>query len=80
MRTTAQRIADRGSDVGRPTIRINLPPDKTPEQEAAIVRAVADSFEDSTGHRQVTIEVNKPEELDYHGVSERAQQSSRWAG
>lgn len=62
------------------TIRLRLPPDKTPEQEAAIVRAVADSFEDSTGHREVTIEVEKPEEVDYHGVSERAQRSSRWGG
>lgn len=66
------------SDPTPPTIRLNLPPDKTPEEEAEIVRAVADSFEDSTGNRDVTVEVSKPEEVDYHGVSDRAQVSSRW--
>ncbi len=61
------------------TIKLKLPPDKTPEEEAAIVEAVADSFEDSTGHREVTVEVSKPDEVDYHAVSERTQRSSRWA-
>lgn len=59
------------------TIKLNMPPDKTPEEEAAIVSAVAASFEDSTGSSDVTIEVNKPEEVDYGAVE--AERTSRWS-
>ena len=57
-------------------IKLNVPPDHTPEEEAALVAAVAASFQDSTGSSDVTIEVNRPEEVDYRSI--QAQQSSRW--
>lgn len=61
-----------------PKITINVPPDKTPEEEAAIVMAVAAAYEDSHGHDDVEIEVNHPDEVDFQAVSEQTQASSRW--
>ncbi len=58
-------------------VRFNVPPDHTPEEEEALVADVAAAFEDSTGSREVTVEVNRSEEVDYRQV--RAANSSRWA-
>lgn len=52
-------------------ITVNMPPDQTPEEEAALVEAVADAYEDSHGHRDVEIDVNYPEEVDFRAVSRR---------
>jgi hypothetical protein len=57
-------------------IRLNVPPDQTPEEEAALVAEVAASFEDSTGSSDVTVQVQRSEEVDYRSV--QAHQSSRW--
>jgi hypothetical protein len=57
-------------------IKLNVPPDHTPEEEAELVAQVAASYEDSTGSRDVTVEVNRSEEVDYRTI--QAQQSSRW--
>lgn len=57
-------------------IKLNVPPDHTPEEEAELVARVAASYEDSTGSRDVTVEVNRSEEVDYRTI--QAQQSSRW--
>lgn len=59
-------------------IRLKVPPDQTPEEEAALVAEVAASYEESTGSDDVTVEVERSEELDY--ASLRAQTSSRWSG
>lgn len=59
-------------------IRVNVPPDHTPEDEAALVAAVAASYTESTGSDDVTVEVNRSEEVDYRSIA--AAQSSRWAG
>ncbi|MFA9430512.1 hypothetical protein [Egicoccus sp. AB-alg2] len=59
-------------------IRLNVPPDHTPEDEAALVASVAASYTESTGSDDVTVEVNRSEEVDYRAVA--AAQSSRWAG
>lgn len=59
-------------------IRVNVPPDHTPEEEAALVAEVAASYTESTGSDDVTVEVNRSEELDYRHVP--AAHSSRWAG
>ena len=61
-----------------PKITINVPPDKTPEEEAALVMAVAAAYEDSHGNSDVDIEVNHPDEVDFHAVADRTQGSSRW--
>ncbi|MFA9444825.1 hypothetical protein [Egicoccus sp. AB-alg6-2] len=57
-------------------IRLNVPPDQTPEDEAALVAAVAASYTESTGSEDVTVEVNRSEEVDYRSIA--ASQSSRW--
>jgi phenylpyruvate tautomerase PptA (4-oxalocrotonate tautomerase family) len=57
-------------------IKLNVPPDHTPEEEAALVAEVAASFEESTGSKDVTVQVQRSEEVDYRTV--QAQQTSRW--
>jgi hypothetical protein len=59
-------------------IRLKVPPDQTPEEEAALVAEVAASYEESTGSDDVTVEVERSEELDYRSL--QAQTSSRWSG
>lgn len=58
------------------TIRVNVPPDHTPEEEEALVAAVAAAYEESHGVTDVKIEVERPEEVDYRRVSQRA--NDRW--
>jgi phenylpyruvate tautomerase PptA (4-oxalocrotonate tautomerase family) len=57
-------------------IKVNVPPDHTPEEEAALVADVAAAYADSTGSPDVTVEVNRSEEVDYRSVA--AGRSSRW--
>jgi hypothetical protein len=57
-------------------IRLTVPPDQTPEEEELLVAQVAASYEESTGSRDVTVEVTRSEEVDYRAL--QAQTSSRW--
>ena len=57
-------------------IRLNVPSDQTPEEEAALVADVAAAYTDSTGSPDVTVEVTRTEEVDYRSVA--AGMSSRW--
>jgi hypothetical protein len=57
-------------------IRLTVPPDQTPEEEELLVAQVAASYEESTGSRDVTVEVTRSEEVDYPPL--QAQTSSRW--
>jgi hypothetical protein len=57
-------------------IRLTVPPDQTPEEEELLVAQVAASYEESTGSRDVTVEVTRSEEVDYRHL--QAQTSSRW--
>jgi Co/Zn/Cd efflux system component len=66
----------REKDTTVATIRVNVPPDHTPEEEEALVAAVAAAYEESHGITDVTIEVERPEEVDYRRVSQRA--NDRW--
>jgi hypothetical protein len=67
---TAQPPSRAGSS-GVPRITVNMPPDQTPEEEEALVEAVAAAYEDSHGHRDVQIDVEHPEEVDFRAVSAR---------
>jgi hypothetical protein len=67
---------DRGTAVN--VIRLNVPPDQTPEEEARLVAEIAASYTESTGSDEVTVEVQRSEEVDYRSVQARF--SSRWAG
>jgi phenylpyruvate tautomerase PptA (4-oxalocrotonate tautomerase family) len=57
-------------------IRVNVPPDHTPEEEEALVAEIAASYVESTGSDDVTVEVNRSEEVDYRHL--QAGNSSRW--
>jgi phenylpyruvate tautomerase PptA (4-oxalocrotonate tautomerase family) len=59
-------------------IRLNVPPDHTPEEEAQLVAEVAASYAESTGSDDVTVEVTRSEEVDHRALGAHA--SSRWAG
>jgi hypothetical protein len=52
-------------------IRVSAPPDQTPEQEAALVAAVAAAYEETHGHRDVDIDVDHPDEVDFRAVADR---------
>ena len=58
------------------TIKVNVPPDHTPEEEEALVAAVAAAYEESHGTSDVKVEVQRPEEVDFTRVSQRA--NDRW--
>lgn len=58
-------------------IRVNVPPDQTPEEEARLVADIAAAYTESTGSDEVTVEVQRPEEVDYRSVAARA--TSRWS-
>ena len=59
------------------TIRVNVPPEHTPQEEAQLVADVAAAYVESTGSDDVVVEVERPEEVDYRAV--RTSGSSRWA-
>lgn len=74
---------DTRNDEGRThvmtTIKLNVPPDQTPEEEAALVARVAAAYTNSTGRDDVNVELNRTEEVDYQAVSDRTHASSRWS-
>lgn len=61
----------RAGSTGVARIRVNMPPDQTPEEEAALVAAVVAAYEDSHGHRDVEVDVDHPEEVDFRAISNR---------
>ena len=58
-------------------IRVNVPPEHTPEEEARLVAEVAAAYTESTGSGEVTVEVDRPEEVDYRALAAGA--TSRWS-
>lgn len=61
-------------------IRVSVPPDKTPEEEAELVAMVASAYEEMHGPGgEVTVEIDRPEEVDVKGVADRAHASKRWS-
>jgi len=66
-----EQPASRPSMSGVRRIRVSAPPDQTPEQEAELVAAVAEAYEQSHGHRDVEIEVDHPEEVDFRAIGSR---------
>lgn len=73
-----ERTTDQGTKNTMTTIKLNVPPDHTPEEEEALVARVAAAYEASTGRSDVKVELNRPEEVDYQAVSDRTHQSARW--
>ena len=58
-------------------VKLNVPPDHTPEEEEALVARVAAAYAAVPDGDEVTIEVQRPEEVDYRTTNASA--SSRWA-
>ena len=57
-------------------VRLNVPPDQTPEEEAALVARVAAAYAEMDPDADVEIQVEHPEEVDYRQTN--AQQTGRW--
>ena len=58
-------------------IKVTVPPDSTPEEEARLVAEIAASYVDSTGSEDVTVETTRSEEVDYRSL--KTGKTSRWA-
>jgi len=64
---------------GKPRVRLHVPPDHTPEDEAALVAQVAAAIAESTGPDSADVEVVKTEEVNVTGdVAHRMHQGARW--
>ena len=61
-----------------PKIKLNVPPDQTPEEEAELVASVAQAIIETTGDEDIEFELHSPEEVDYQAVGQRTEQSARW--
>jgi phenylpyruvate tautomerase PptA (4-oxalocrotonate tautomerase family) len=62
------------------TIRMNVGPDQTPEEEAALVARVAAAVAESTGEDTVAFELTESESVSVAGdVGHRMSQGSRWS-
>jgi hypothetical protein len=60
-------------------IRLKVPPDQTPEEEAELVAAVAQAIEESgEGVEKIDISLERSEDVSYQAVSRRAHASDRW--
>ena len=57
-------------------VKLNVPPDHTPEEEEALVARVAAAYAAMDPEREVDIQVHRPEEVDYRTTN--AQHTGRW--
>ncbi len=57
-------------------VKLNVPPDQTPEEEEALVQRVAAAYAAMDPERQVDIQVERPEEVDYRAT--KAGDTTRW--
>ena len=62
--------------MGNDVVKLNVPPDHTPEEEAELVARVAAAYAAMDPDRKVDIQVERPEEVDYRTT--KAQQTGRW--
>ena len=61
------------------TIKLTVPPDQTPEEEAALVARVAAAVAESTGADTVSFELVKSEQVKVEGtVADRMHAGARW--
>jgi phenylpyruvate tautomerase PptA (4-oxalocrotonate tautomerase family) len=61
------------------TIKLNVAPDQTPEEEAELVARVAAAVAESTGSDVVSFELVKSEQVSVSGsVAERMARGGRW--
>ncbi len=60
------------------TIKLTVPPDQTPEEEAELVASVAQSIEETSGAEEIRFELEESEEVSYQAMSRRTGASDRW--
>ncbi|WP_370326201.1 hypothetical protein [Euzebya sp.] len=61
------------------TIKLTVPPDQTPAEEAELVARVAAAIEESTGETDITFELTKTEEVRVAGaIGDRMAVGARW--
>ena len=61
-------------------IKLNVDPQQTPEEEAALVARVAAAVAESTGSDDISFELIKSEKVEVSGsVAERMKGSARWS-
>jgi hypothetical protein len=62
------------------TVKLNVDPDQTPEEEAALVARVAAAVAESTGDDTVAFELTKSESVTVTGsVADRMSRGARWS-
>lgn len=60
-------------------IKLTVPPDQTPAEEAALVARVAASVAEATGDTDITFEIEKTEEVKVPGlIGDRMAVGARW--
>lgn len=59
-------------------IKLTVPPDQTPDEEAALVAKVAEAISSRTDADQIHFELETSEEVSYQAVHQRTQASDRW--
>lgn len=61
------------------TIKLTVPPDQTPDEEAALVARVAAAVAESTGDSDITFQLEKTEEVKVAGaIGDRMSGGARW--
>lgn len=59
------------------TVRLTVPPDRTPEEEARLVAQVAAAYAEQD-EETLTIEMETAEEVSYRAMGHRAAAADRW--
>lgn len=60
------------------TVKLVIPPDQTPEEEAQLVADVASAIAESTGADTVNFEFEESEDVKYQALHQRTHASDRW--
>lgn len=59
-------------------VKLQVPPDQTPDEEARLVAEVASAIAERTGDDEIHFELEKPEEVSYQAVMQRSRNTDRW--
>ncbi|HEX2026481.1 MAG TPA: hypothetical protein VHF25_00620 [Nitriliruptorales bacterium] len=59
-------------------IKLTVPPDQTPAEEAELVAAVATAIAERTGADEIHFELERPEDVSFAAVGTRAGATDRW--
>jgi hypothetical protein len=61
-------------------IKLNVDPQQTPEEEAALVARIAAAMTEATGDSDISFELTKSERVEVSGTTaERMRSSARWS-